>query len=581
MVTPRWKNVFRGIWSSVKSQYESASSPDSFLRMAETHIGADPRDSAGDTFYDTTRTPISRGKSRPRQDFSEIGQFDRIWWAGHMVPLKALQHVCTLGSPGSGKTLHGSCTFGSLVEAVLSRRGRKLIVFDTKGDYRRYLEGIRLEWELPLYYQTLNVSDLLCSGWDIAADFNEYSKLYELGFVLFPDIKGDNAFFQDAARAIAVAVMSSFTYRFGSDWTLADLYNALTLDIPTLSTLLEGFPRGGDIINLLLNTEAGETLDNIRMNLLSRIDRLVIPAAHAQKTEAGLLSLREFLESPSDQILVISQDLTAEAASRPLVQAAFKRLTDFINARDGVEIPPDTFIFIDELEFIGLLPGLQKAANFGRGKGLILFLLSQSLEGLHRFYGKESADTILGDCPYKAFFRSDSLTTAQWIQNLIGQREVWELEWSTSYSLRDPSVSCTRKRKLEHPVLASDLRKLPKPTIDGGLHGIFLSEEYGDEFWKTLPSGELSEVLPPSANYETKPIESNDQIIEPWSPARKAQMVHDRRASQTPEPSLEDVAKPVLSMFEKELRAGIFDLFQAKAFPLIEEALRGRLTREE
>jgi len=581
MATPRRKNPFWKLFSALKEQYESASAPDSFLRIVDKNIGTDPRDHSSVNLYDEARVPINRGVTRPRQNYSEIERFDRIYWAGHWVPLIIMQHACTLGSPGSGKTLHGSCTFASLVEAVLSRPGRKLVVFDTKGDYRRYLEGMQREWNLPIYYQTLNVSDLLCSGWDVAADFDEYAKLYELGFVLFPETKGENAFFQDAARAVAIAVMSSFTYRFGSDWTLADLYNALTLDISTLSLLVDGFPRGGDVINLLLKTEAGETLDNIRMNLLSRIDRLTIPAAHAQKTEAGLLSLRKFLESSSDQILVVSQDLTAEAASRPLVQAAFKRLTDFINARDGVEIEPDTFVFIDELEFIGLLPGLQKAANFGRGKGLILFLMSQSLEGLYRVYEKESADTILGDCPYKAFFRSDSVTTARWIQDLIGQLELWEPQWSATYSPQGVNVSYSRQRKLEYPVLASDLRKLPKPTIEGGLHGIFLSEEYGDEFWKTLPSSELSQVLPPSADYDTQPLGAEDQIIDRWSPAKTAKFVHERRQKPTSEPTPQDVAQPVLSLFERDLRAEIFDLFQAQAFPLIEEALRGRLTREE
>ena len=573
------KNLFDRLWSTLQEHYEVASSPDSFLHMVEHRIGTDPMQPSSASLYE--RTPIHQGVTRPKQDYSEIGRFDRIWWAGHWVPLITMQHAFTLGSPGSGKTLHGSCTFASAVEAVLSCPDRKLVVFDTKGDYRRYLEGMHYRWGLPIYYQTLNISDLLCSGWDVAADFDEYAKLYELAFVLFPEVKGDNAFFQDAARAVAIAVMSSFTYRFGRDWTLADLYNALTLDVPTLIKIVEGFPRGRDVINLLLTTEAGETLDNIRMNLLTRIDRLNIAAAHSQETKSGLLSLREFLESPDKQILVISQDLTAEAVSRPIVQAAFKRLTDFINAREGVEIPPDTFIFIDELEFIGLLPGLQKAANFARGKGLILFLMSQSVEGLYRVYGKEAADVILGDCPYKVFFRSDSVTTARWIQDLIGQRELWEPHWSTTYSPQGVNVSYGRQRKVEYSVLASDLRKLPKPTREGGLHGIFLSEEYGDELWKTLPSSELSQRLPPMADYATQPLKPKDQIIDRWSPAKKAKFVHERSAKSMPEPTPYEVAQPVLSLFEKELRAEIFDLFQARAFPLIEKALRGRLSCED
>lgn len=578
MTQPSRRNPLTQLWSAIQQQYQSAASPTSFLQMAEEQFGL--RQSQSPSGRADERIPIPRGVSRPRQDFSSVERRDCLYWGGHWVPIASMQHAVSLGSPGSGKTLHGSCTFASAVQAVLSCSGRKLIVFDTKGDYRRFLEGMQWHWQLPIYYQVMNISDLLCSAWDIAADFNEYARLYELGYLLFPVIRGENAFFQDGSRAISIAVMSSFTYRHGQDWTMADLYNALTSDLDTLIEIVKGFPRGEDIIHLLLKTQAGETLDNIRMTVQTQVERLRIPAAHVQKTQDSLVSLREFLASPNEQILLISQDLTAKAVAQPILRSAFNRLSDFINARDGVEIAPDTFIFLDELEFIGELPGLQDVANFARGKGLILFLISQTLEGLHRVYGKEAAESILSDCPYKAFFRSDSLQTAQWVQNLVGQQEIWETQWQASYSAQGVNVTRNRQRKLEHPVLSSDLRKLPKPTLDAGLTGMFLSEEYGDEPWKTLPSHELTQLIPPTAEFSTRPLTPADQIIDQWSPAERAKYVSGRSWERGPEPTPEAIAQPTLSLFEKDLRGEIFDLFEAQALPLIEDALRGRLNRE-
>jgi hypothetical protein len=547
--------------------------------MADERVGMG---TAKPTVFDLYEQHIKeRGVTRPKKDYSDIGLRDKVWWGNHLVALSEMQHALTLGTPRSGKTLHGSCTFASVVLATISRPGRKLIVFDTKGDYRAFLEGIHLEWKIPIYYQVLNVSDLLCSSWDIAADFDDYARLYELGYLIFPEVKGENAFFQDSARAVSLAVMSSFTYRHGQDWTMADLYNALTSDIKTLKEIIRGFPRGEEIVQLLLDTRAAETFDSIRMTIQAQIERLRIPAAHIQRSKGGKLSLKEFLASPDDQILVISQDLTAEAVARPIVQSAFKRLTDFINAREGVEIPPDTFIFLDELEFIGKLPGLQNAANFARGKGLILFLMTQTVEGLYRVYGKETAESIMSDCPFKALFRNDSLTTGQWCRDLIGKHEIWENEWTSGYSNQSINVSRVRKRIREDAVLASDLRKLPRPTLDSGLTGMFLSEEYGDELWKTISSEELDGPVPPSAEYQTSPLNPEDQIIEHWSAAERAKYVGGRTVQEQSEPTQKEIAAPLLSLFEKDLREEIFDLFQAMAFPRIEEALRGRLSREE
>lgn len=575
------KQLLREVWLALQKEYQAAAAPDSFLQIADQRIGRDSANPSSSRSND--RIPIQRGVVRPRRDFSHVELHDCIFWAGHWVPISVMQHALTLGSPGSGKTLHGTCTFTSTTLSVRSRRGRKLIVFDTKGDYRRILEGIHHHWEIPLYYRVLNVSDLYASGWDIVADFNDYARLYDLGFLLFPPIQGENAFFQDAARAILIAVMSSFLYRHGPDLTMADLYNALTSDLPTIEEIIRGFPRGEDIIYLLLKTDAKETLDNIRMTLYAQIQRLQIPAAHSQNVQGGLISLREFLESPDEQILVISQDLTAKTASEPIIQAAFKRLIDFINARNGVEIEPNTFIFLDELEFLGKLPGLKDAVNFARGKGLILFLLSQTVEGLHSVYGKDVAEGILSACPFKAFFRSDSLITAQWVQNLIGQREVWESQWSTSFGSQGTTISHSRKRQLEYPILSSDLRKLPQPSLETGLTGIFISKEYGDEFWKSIQGEELSQLIPPNFEFSTSPLEPAHQIIKQWSPAERAKYVSGCSKTSAPEPSSEEIAQPILALFEfeQEFRKQIFSLLKDQALPVIEEAIKARINRKE
>jgi hypothetical protein len=90
------------------------------------------------------------------------------------------------------------------------------------------------------------------NSWDIATDYQDYSQIASLAYTLFPEQKGENAFWQNAARIVVAAHMMSFTHRLGTNWSIADVYNAATANIDVQSRIIRGYPRGQDVVNFFL-----------------------------------------------------------------------------------------------------------------------------------------------------------------------------------------------------------------------------------------------------------------------------------------------------------------------------------------
>jgi type IV secretion system protein VirD4 len=80
-------------------------------------------------------------------------------------------------------------------------------------------------------------------------------------------------------------------------------------------------------------------------------------------------------------------------------------------------------MMLDEFYQLGPMPSIVNTLTYAPGAGLRLWLIVQDLNQLKQNYPK-AWETIIGACGIKQFFGINELTTAKYVSELIGQREI-------------------------------------------------------------------------------------------------------------------------------------------------------------
>lgn len=486
-------------------------------------------------------------KTRPDTD-------DVVWWGGEWYPVSWLRHMLTIGLTGAGKTLLTHITLASVLESIAPGTDRRVVIFDTKGDTLGLLEGLGIKYTL------MNINDVRASSWDIAADFQDYDKVIELAHILLPQRGGgESVFFQDAARDIISAIIMSFIFRHGRFWGLHDVFNAALSDVETLKEIILRYPRGQDVINAYFDTEADETLDNIRMQIATQLLPLMLPAAHSQwgAKKGRTFSLTEFLSS--EGVLVVGQDVTAREASNPLIRAMFHRLIQLLSGSREVKLDKETertFIFLDEARFFGKMPGLLDALTFTRSKGGIVSIDVQGKEGFSSVYGEQAATEIFNSCKYITLLQVRGQQTVQWCQSLFGTVERHEENLSTSYGSQGVSVTSNLQRYTRPMFFDSDFLSISEPSREYGLDGFFISPDFTGDPRLHLPGDELEALKPfikkvPSQLSKPKHV----KLPQPWTEKERERLVFGRTVRKVARPKNRYCSpKAVYSELSSEIR---------------------------
>lgn len=91
-------------------------------------------------------------------------------------------------------------------------------------------------------------------------------------------------------------------------------------------------------------------------------------------------------------------------------------------------------MMIDEFFQLGPIPSIVNTLTYAPGFGLRLWLIVQDLNQLKANY-PETWETILGACGIKQFFGINDLTTAKYVSEMIGNREIGVPSVATSVNL--------------------------------------------------------------------------------------------------------------------------------------------------
>lgn len=417
-------------------------------------------------------------------------------------------HTLSLGTSGSGKSLLLEISMAWALAHCKRGSGVKVIIFDPKDEFLPIAAHFAQKNHVPLYY--LNISDnraikpqqgIAGYAWDIAQDCqgrSDYIKQALHSFLPLPE--HGEPFWAKGAQSIALSAAKYLEQHNPGKWGLHDLYDCCFANIPELTALLKETSFGATIAERLVNSDATKTRDGVLLELILNMLDFQMAAAHQYYTpRERWFSIREFVKG--EGIVVISQDLSARAASNPIMQAMFQMCVNVYNARAGTWDSPDTFMFLDEAPLYKKLGGITDVLTFQRSKGMSLYLTAQGIEQLMEQYGEYGAATIANNCSFKILCRTDSPTTAEWSVNLCGKKRSYEENRSYQYSAQGVSSSTSKTLVERTRFLDSDFTDIPDTNPYDGLYYFFLSPYTRGVTYKCWLSGEeIADLRPPKAD---------------------------------------------------------------------------------
>ena len=122
------------------------------------------------------------------------------------------------------------------------------------------------------------------------------------------------------------------------------------------------------------------------------------------------------------------------------------------------------WFIVDELPSMNRVKDIELFLAEGRKYGGCAVLSLQSPAQLEAIYGRDSAQTIFGNCATKVVFSEQDPEISERIARAFGEREVREYQEGISYGaheMRD-GVSLSQQTKCLHAVTATEIQSLEK-----------------------------------------------------------------------------------------------------------------------
>jgi type IV secretory pathway TraG/TraD family ATPase VirD4 len=347
-------------------------------------------------------------------------------------------------------------------------RGQRAIVWDPKGEYteRYYRPGKDI---------ILNPFDERSACWTPWADADDMATYESMGRSLFPDDMSRDKFWTMGGALIFAWLVERVGRRLWGNTgrPMSECpYNqelAYVLNHTEMEELQEELAGSPAARYMSKNAAA------MSQSFLGTLATNLSPFLYLRNLREGerAFSIREFIQDEScDSWIFISADPKRFDAVRPLVSLwydlAINATLSLPDNRPELPIEKHRRIFavLDELASLQVLPALDTALTVGASKGLALILGLQSLEQMKDTYGHHKAMTMLGQPQNRAILRTVESTTAKWLEEELGKREVertTESQQMGADAQRD-GVGLAKQRQLESLVVYSEIQSLPKLT---------------------------------------------------------------------------------------------------------------------
>ncbi len=388
------------------------------------------------------------------------------YWAGLPIPVgTAKGHYLAVGSSGSGKSIQFDILRVGLCSGLQTGADIRILEIDSKGEaMARYVaRGVQPRLVDPF--------DERGWAWAMAQDLNCTADCRQVAAALIPERRGDkDSFWIAACRNVVTGVLDVLRQEHAEECTFANFLRIMRAP-QRIEAILSLRPETAPLWESVRGDD--RTLANLFASLSSYLNPFEPIAALWEKSENSF-SITEWVQN-SGQVLVLRDHPRFSESLKPIHRLIFD-----LSARQVLSLP-DSFqrhvwYLADEAIALGRLDNLAQAANLGRSKGIHLVIGIQSVEGWHHEYGRENGDQILGQFRNRLYLRTDSASTAKWIEEAIGQIEyhVQSITYgrtsgggSKGGTSRSRTVAHTHRR--ESLILASEILRIPAPGPGGQL----------------------------------------------------------------------------------------------------------------
>jgi len=353
------------------------------------------------------------------------------------------KHFFIVGSPGSGKTQ-------LIIPWVNDVRLRmdKVILYDNKGDFTEILEDINnnefilvAPWDKRGY------------AWEIGKDIFNIQLAREFAIKAIPD--AEEPIYSSSARLLLVGAISYLQENYKENWTFSDLYNVLVLPREKMYEIMKKYyPQAAELIR-----EPTKLSQNIMTNLMAGID-MIADLARIWKDvpKERRFSIRELINRDQTFTLVMQGNGTYRDMANTLIGSII------MSAAAEIETLPDDdkrriWFFLDEFPQLGMLPGFTPLLEIGRSKGVCVVIAMQNINQIIEIYGEETAKSIQAMCNTQFYSKLPLGSTASFISDFLGQREVIKVipSLNAQMYMQDYSISIEYEKSVPEFILSNEL----------------------------------------------------------------------------------------------------------------------------
>lgn len=409
---------------------------------------------------------VHRWLTKVEEPFVRTPSVPHYHWAGLPFPMdRTVGHFLAVGSSGSGKSIQFEILRMGLCSAIPTCPDLRILEIDNKGEaLARYAaRGIQAKLIDPF--------DARGWAWDMRRDLHSTADCRQVAACVIPERRGDkDSFWTAACRNVVTGVLDVLRQEHEEECTFANFLRILR-DPRRIEAILCLRP---ETTLLWENTRGDErTFANLMASLTSYLTPFEPIAAQWEKSKESF-SITDWVRTPG-QVLLLRDHPRFSETLKPIHRLIFD-----LSAKQVLSLP-DSFdrhvwYLVDEAIALGRLDNLAHIANLGRSKGVHLVIGIQSVEGWHHEYGRENGDQILGQFRNRIYLRTDSASTARWIEESIGAVEYLVRTETRGHSSGggpkggttiNTSVSHSRRR--ESLILASEILRIPPPGPGGQL----------------------------------------------------------------------------------------------------------------
>lgn len=373
-----------------------------------------------------------------------------------LVPVpwrQVFRNFLTLGSMGTGKSQILIRTMQSL-----RNEGIKTIVYDPTGEFAA-------GFFRPDIDVILNPVDQRCAPWSVFDDIRDQTDPALIATAFVPDRPdaGANKFWSDAARTLLEDMLRIGKREGVTMAQLSYLLSGTTAE-QLANILIEHRAKSVSLISGSDGSGSNNTTQGIRAELTSNSALRYLDLFEAPPEGEDPFSVREWVETEDDSWLFLTSKADLHDSIKPFI-AVFLQLA----LAQAMDVPRQSLrvaFIIDELESAGKIEALNTALTQARKFGIFTMIGVQSYSQIVKVYGRETAQTFLGNLQNKLILRVEESESAKLLADLLGKEEIHEVNLGSQYGVNSESdsASISTQRKDRYVVHPSELTVLKDMT---------------------------------------------------------------------------------------------------------------------